>query len=63
MVMKGSIFCDVTPCTSLKITRRFGGTCVSVEGQDKQKPNMKYAASRTWLDPEDGGDMFFRNVG
>jgi hypothetical protein len=28
MVMKSStIFCDITPCSPLKVNRRFGGTC------------------------------------
>jgi hypothetical protein len=28
MVMKGSIFWDITPCSPLKVNRRCGGTCV-----------------------------------
>jgi hypothetical protein len=25
--MKSSIFCNITPCSPLKVSRRFGGTC------------------------------------
>jgi hypothetical protein len=26
-VMKSSVFCDITPCSPLKVNQRFGGTC------------------------------------
>jgi hypothetical protein len=64
--MKSSIFWDITPCTPLKINRRFGGTYLSPPSASKDKTsknNMKKEASRAWLDAEDGVDMFFRNVG
>jgi hypothetical protein len=59
VVMKYTIFWDITPCSPLKVNRRFGGiyslllaTCF-------------YAGFLLGLffDPEDGGDMFLRNVG
>jgi hypothetical protein len=52
--MKSYIFLDVTPSSSLKVTRRFGGaefylSLVSCLG--------------LFCDPEEGGDMFVRNFG
>jgi hypothetical protein len=29
MIMKSSIFCDISPCSPLKIKRRFGGRATS----------------------------------
>jgi hypothetical protein len=48
------IFCDISPCSSLKVDRRFGGTCY---------PNFEYRSVRNRHElgrkhsPEDGGDM------
>jgi ferredoxin-thioredoxin reductase catalytic subunit len=33
VVMKSSIFWDITPCSLLKINRRFGGTCLHLQGR------------------------------
>jgi hypothetical protein len=27
VVMKSSVFCDITPCSPLKVNQSFGGTC------------------------------------
>jgi hypothetical protein len=53
-VMKRSILWDTTPCSPLKINRRFGGTC-----------RLFHAGFLLGLffDPEDEGDVFLRNVG
>jgi hypothetical protein len=54
VVMKSSIFWDITLCGPLKVNRRFGGT---------------YSLLRAGFllvlifDSEDGGDMFLRNAG
>jgi hypothetical protein len=29
-IFESTIFCDITPCSPLKVDRRFGGTCRSV---------------------------------
>jgi hypothetical protein len=47
VVMKSTIFWDITLCSPLSVNRRFGRT---------QPP------SSAIFDPEDGGDMFLRNV-
>jgi hypothetical protein len=66
VVMKSSIFWDVTLCTLLKVNWRFGGTCC-LHLQDQrisQARNWREAGSKHGLffGPEDGCDMFLRNV-
>jgi hypothetical protein len=60
--MKSSIFWDITPCGPLKVNLRFGGTPPPSSGYNKPSkiPVRKQLSS---LDPEDGGDIFLRNVG
>jgi hypothetical protein len=53
MIKKSSVLWDITPCSSLKVNRRYGGTC-------GLPPAFKLVSC---FEPEDGGDMFFRNVG
>jgi hypothetical protein len=45
--VKSSVFRDITPCSLLKVNRRFGGTCHLRD---------------LFFDPEDEGNMFLRNV-
>jgi hypothetical protein len=52
---------DITPCNLLKVNRHFGGTYrlhlhVRIIGNGRNQ----YGADI--FDPEDGGDMYFRNV-
>jgi hypothetical protein len=50
-----TIFWDITPCSPLKVNRRFGGTYrLHIRGR---------ILSRAKKQREDGGDMFLRNVG
>jgi hypothetical protein len=48
VVMKSCIFWDITPCSPLKIKRRFGGTCRLFQGRiiAKHETSMKQVASR-----------------
>jgi hypothetical protein len=69
VVTKGTIFWDITPCSPLKANRRFGET--SPSSRSKNKPARAlfvtcfYAGFLLGLffNPEDGRDMFLRNVG
>jgi hypothetical protein len=74
VVMKSIVFWDMTPCSPLSVNRRFGRTYRShLQGRRNKfnkKPASKQVASyllvSCWtyfFDPEDGGDMFLRNVG
>jgi hypothetical protein len=54
VVMKISIFWDITPSSLLKVSRCFGGTC-HLHLQDRR-------ISQLFFDAEDGGDMLLRNV-
>jgi hypothetical protein len=39
MVMKSSVFCDITPCSPLNVNRCFGGTWrLHIQGQPRKKP-------------------------
>jgi hypothetical protein len=72
VVMKSIIFWDITRCSPLSLNRRFGGTYrLHLQRRRnkfiKNQQASKQVASRfCWtyfFDPEDGGDMFLRNVG
>jgi hypothetical protein len=63
VVMKSIIFWDITQCSPLKVNRRFGGT---------YRLHLQALLATCfytgfllglYFDPEDGGDMFVRNVG
>jgi hypothetical protein len=57
VVLKGSIFWDITPYRPLKVNRRFGGTC----GIYCYLLHAGFLLD--WFyNPEDGDDTFFRNV-
>jgi hypothetical protein len=67
VVMKSIIFWDMTPCSLLRCNRRFGGTYrLHLQGR-----RSKYACHllicwfllNYFFYPEDGGDIFLRNVG
>jgi hypothetical protein len=71
VVMKSSIFWDITPCSSLKDNRHFGGTYrLHLHGRRKSRASLALLDSYfqagfligLLFDPEDGGDMFLRNV-
>jgi hypothetical protein len=49
VVMKGTVFWDITPCSSLKVKRRFGGTYrfhlqVRRESQARHKRESRWQA-------------------
>jgi hypothetical protein len=56
---KMAIFWDIMPRSPLKINQRFRGTC-RLHLQDR-RINSGFLIG-LFLDPEDGGDMFLRNV-
>jgi hypothetical protein len=69
--MKSIIFWDVTPCRLLSCNRRFGGTyLLHLQGRrNNLRKNLQVSRWQAedllglFFDPEDGGDMFLRNVG
>jgi hypothetical protein len=68
MVLKSVISWDITLCIPLIVNRRFGGTFSStlkVEEETKEETITKQVAGfllGLFFDPEDGGDMFVRNI-
>jgi hypothetical protein len=69
LFFKSTIFLDIAPCSPLKVILRFGGTYrLHLQGRiiSQQETSVKSSACRLaglFFDPEDGGDMFLRNVG
>jgi hypothetical protein len=62
--MKSIIFWDMTPCSPLNFNQRFGGTYASIYRVQEISSAKNQQASRCYFfDLEDGGDMFFRNIG
>jgi hypothetical protein len=66
------ILCNITPCSPLKVSRHFRETCLHLQGWTiSQARNQHEAGSMLHVDfliglslnPDDGGDMFIRNVG
>jgi hypothetical protein len=52
--IKNPIFCDITPCSPLKFNRRFGGSaCYLIHAG---------FLLGLFFDPENGSDIFLRNV-
>jgi hypothetical protein len=67
VVMKSTIFWDTTPCSPLSVNGRFGGT-YRLHHQNRKnklskKPAWNVANSAFYFAPDNGGDMFLRNVG
>jgi hypothetical protein len=55
------IFWDMTPCSLLSCNRHFGGTCrLHLQGR---RIISARTSRQTGSNPEDGDDMFIRNVG
>jgi hypothetical protein len=76
VVIKSSIFWDITSCSPLKVNRTFEGICRrNLQGQTiSEVRNQREAGSTCYLrhagfslglffDPEDVGNGFLRNVG
>jgi hypothetical protein len=62
--MKSIIFWDMTPCSPLSFNRRFGGTNRRhLKGRRNSFSKTSKQAGGKHNDPEDGGDVFLRNVG
>jgi hypothetical protein len=72
--MKSTIFWDITPCSLLKVNRRFGGTYrlhPQIRRISQQETSVKAGGEQSqacfllgsFLDLEYVGDMFLRNVG
>jgi hypothetical protein len=73
VVMKGSVLWDITPCTPLKVNRRFEGTCrLHLQGRkvsharNQREAELYLPHASRWLlvlfGAEDGGGMSLRNI-
>jgi hypothetical protein len=66
VIMKSSIFWNVTACRPLKVNWHSGGTChLHLQGQRmSQASNVLHAGFflGPFFEPEDGGDMFHQNI-
>jgi hypothetical protein len=66
VVMKSPIFWDITPCSPLKVNRRFEATCrPHLHGRRKSRARNKHMLSLWFLGLflyPDEGDMLLRNV-
>jgi hypothetical protein len=68
VIMKNTIFCDIPPCSPLKVNQHFGRTLyLHLQGRISQ---ARYQCESGWqgiifclFDPDDGGNMFLQNVG
>jgi hypothetical protein len=71
--MKSSVFYDITPRGPLKVNRRFEETCrlhlqrreisqIRNQHEAGSKQSMVYIDFSLLIDPEDGGEIFLRNV-
>jgi hypothetical protein len=60
VVLKSIFFWDMTPCSALSGTRRFGGTYrLHLQGRRIVQQSSEQASGK---DPEDGGDTFFQII-
>jgi hypothetical protein len=62
VVMKSSVFWDITPCNPVKVNRRSGGTCLALRCFNCCLLHAGVLFGLLFK-PEDGGDMFRRIVG
>jgi hypothetical protein len=73
VVMKNSIFSELTPCSQLKVNRHFVGTfLLKLQGRTISQARSHHEAGSKqtsgflpglFFDTEVGGDIFLRNVG
>jgi hypothetical protein len=61
VVMKSTVFWDIT--LSVESQQTFLRNMLPPSSESENKPGKKPARRRWQADPEDGGDMFLRNVG
>jgi hypothetical protein len=61
MNIKSTILCDITPCSPLKVNRRFGGTYrLHIQGMLAACFHAGFLLG-LFFNFENGGDIFFRN--
>jgi hypothetical protein len=67
--MKSCMFWDTTPCSPVQVNRRFGRNMSHSPSESNNKPSTIFDLFHASLllglffDPEDGDDIFLRNVG
>jgi hypothetical protein len=45
VVMKSSVFRDITPCSPLRVNGRFGGTCLHLQGRNQHEAANNHSSS------------------
>jgi hypothetical protein len=65
VVLKSTVFRYITPCSPLRVIRRFGGTYrLHLQGRKiSWARNLRQSRWQVKLYSEDEGDIFLRNVG
>jgi hypothetical protein len=59
VIMKSSVLWDITPCSLFKVSRLFGGTSFFCRLSLLIHADFLLGL---FFEPEDGGDLFLRNV-
>jgi hypothetical protein len=71
VIMKNSVFWNITPCSALKVKRSFGGTCyLHLHGQRINQARSQHACYLLhtsflfglFFNPEDGSNMFLQKI-
>jgi hypothetical protein len=63
VAIKRSVYWDITPCSPVRASRRFGGTHVYFLGQRVSQESNQQVSLSALVKPQSEGSTFLRNVG